>query len=397
MRLALWSPRPDEGGLGSLVPMLTGEVSIERVERTPETPPAVDLDLFHVADDPTHAFVHHALRTRPGIVILEDWNLHRLVHAESAGSGDAAGYRREARHAHGELGAFVARQVLRGLGGRLPTLVPMNERVMAAALGVVATCAAVRDRVATRLPDRPLLLLPLAFASPLPLPDPSQARARRGLDAGPLVVLALHPAADAGPDERVAGALTRLCEAAPGVRVRWLGDDDPDLDRGLAAADVVVALEDPARHGLRPAVARAVAAGRPTLVSAGSGAAQELPAGVAAHVPPGHREQGALLDLLRGLLSDPARRERMGERARAFASARHDPAPMSQALLDLVRAVGPVAAAERSAFAARRAAGATLAGIARDEVAWAARELGLVDLPDDVIPLATGLFREEAP
>ena len=396
MRLALWSPGPDDGGPASLVPTLSQAATVERVGRAPETSPAADLHLYHVADDPAHAFVHRALRARPGIVILEDWNLHRLVHAESAGTGDEAGYRHEARHAHGEVGAFVARQVLGGLGGRLPSLVPMNERVMEAALGVVATSTALRDRVAARLPRRPVLHMPLAFASPPPLPEPSPVRAQWGIDEGRFVVLVLRTAFDSSPDERVAGALARLSDTDPRVAVRWAADDDPGFAQELAAADVVVALEDPVRDGLRPAVARAVAGGRPTLVSAGGGAARELPAGVVGHVPPGAHEQRALWALLRGLLRDPDRREQMSARASAFAAARRDPEPMGQALLDLVESLSPAASAEGRAFTARRSEEATLASLARAEVARGARELGVLELPEDVALLATGLFPEEA-
>ena len=57
---------------------------------------------------------------------------------------------------HGELGAFVARQVARGLGGTLPgALLVMNDRVLDAGLAFVATSEAVRLRLAGRLPHRP--------------------------------------------------------------------------------------------------------------------------------------------------------------------------------------------------------------------------------------------------
>jgi hypothetical protein len=160
MKVALWTPRRGDGGPVALVRALEDDAAITVVDGPRQTRPDVDLDLYHLDDDPVFAFVYRALRERPGVVLLDAWNLHRLVHAVTAGDGNEAAYRREARHAHGERGDFVARQVLAGLGGQLPTLVPFNERVMEGALGVVATSPTVRDRVAARLPARPVLLLP---------------------------------------------------------------------------------------------------------------------------------------------------------------------------------------------------------------------------------------------
>jgi hypothetical protein len=130
------------------------------VPEAPDAPPDADLHLYHVADDPAHGFVYRALLREPGLVVLEDWNLHRLVHAETAGRGDPAAYRREARRAHGDTGSFVAEQVLAGRGGALPSLVPLNDRVLEATLGLATTRADVRARAAARLGARPVVLLP---------------------------------------------------------------------------------------------------------------------------------------------------------------------------------------------------------------------------------------------
>ncbi len=126
----------------------------------------VDLDLYHLADDPRHGFVYRALLREPGLVILEHWNLHALVHAETVGRGDGEAYRREARRAHGPAGAFIAEQELRGQGGVLTTLLTLNERVLEASLGVVALTETVAAQARRRLRERPLLSLPLGSGDP---------------------------------------------------------------------------------------------------------------------------------------------------------------------------------------------------------------------------------------
>jgi hypothetical protein len=157
VRLALWTAQPERWpGLAA-----AGDDSVALVCAEDASPLAADLDLYHLRDDPAFAFVLRALVARPGVVLLEQWGLHQLVHAETAGRGDTAGYLREARRCAGARGHFVARQVLRGLGGALLSLIALNDGVLDAALAVIARDAALRARLARVVRDRPLLELSL--------------------------------------------------------------------------------------------------------------------------------------------------------------------------------------------------------------------------------------------
>lgn len=212
MRLALWTPRPGAGWVADLAPHLAREATVALVAQEPSAAPAADLSVYDIADDPAHGFVYRALRREPGLVLLDDWNLHRLVHAETVGRGDEAAYRREARRAHGETGTFVAEQVLAGRGGALPTLLPLNDRVLEASLALATTSDTVRTLAAARLARRPVVRLPpdaaLAAAALVALvrsvlADQDRLRAEVLADRGPegtLLALALdelRPAAHA--------------------------------------------------------------------------------------------------------------------------------------------------------------------------------------------------------
>jgi len=105
VRLALWTPRPDAAWIAALLPLLRREAAVEVVAGEAGRAPEADLDLYHVADDLAHVFVHHALCLRPGVVLLADWGLHRLARAATA--GDAAAYLAEARRAHGERSYLI--------------------------------------------------------------------------------------------------------------------------------------------------------------------------------------------------------------------------------------------------------------------------------------------------
>jgi hypothetical protein len=161
VRVALWTPAPEAAWVRSLAARLGSGLELAVVSAEPPERPPVEIDLYHVAGAPAYGFVYRALLGRPGIVLLAEWNLHALVHAETAGRGDADAYRREARRGHGDTGAFVARQVLAGLGGALPALVAMNQRVLDASLALVAFDADLARRAGERLAGRRVLHVPL--------------------------------------------------------------------------------------------------------------------------------------------------------------------------------------------------------------------------------------------
>jgi hypothetical protein len=388
VRFALWTPRRDAAWVEALVPLLEREVRVEVVSGG-DRPRGETLDLYHVADDPAHAFVHRELCRRPGIVLLADWSLNSLARACALERG-AGAYVAEARRDHGTLGAFVARQVERGLGGELPSLLSMNGRVLDASLGLVAFTGFVLSRARARLPGRPVVHLPLDFVGP-PAEQPPRGDARGALGVSTNDVLVALLSA---PGDRAATALSAVRAAEPGLQVRAWPADPAAGALLLAAADVAVALEHAPRGGLPSQLVRAVVAGVPTLVSAGTGAAVDLPEGVAVRVSPGPTEAAELEALLLRLVRDRPLRERVGALARAHADARRDPATAARAFLALAAEVERSSERPHRAFLARQAGEGTLLASALDEARWAARSLGLAELPPGIEPLVTPLLQE---
>lgn len=383
MRLALWTPCPDAAWVAALLPLLRREAEVAIVPGEEGRAPGAELPLYHVADDPAHAFVHRALRRRPGVVLLADWGLSRLALASAA--GDVRAYLAEARRAHGERGTFVARQVARSLGGELlPTLLTLNDRVLEASLGLVAFTEYVRVRAAARLPGRPVAHLPLDFVGRGEALPPRGA-ARRALSIPENAALVLTLSAESA---RVLGRVR------PGGRVlvRPWPDREEEASFVLAAADVAVSLEYPPRGSLHPPLVRALAAGLPALVSAGTAADAEMADGIVVKVSPGTTEAAELAALLDRLLGDAALRRRVGALARAHADARRDPAPAASALLALARDVLRPAPETRRAPAADRVEEGTLAAWALEEVRGEGRDLGLVGLSLGLEPLVLPLF-----
>ena len=160
MRVNVWSPLPPSpSGIADYVaeslPALARHLDLCVVAEAPEavapslrerfplvTPAAAseaDLNLYHLGNSPPHAWVYRAACARPGVAVLHDWSLHHLVLRETVERGEVSAYLREMRRAHGETGTFVGRQVARALGGDLlPSLFPLNDRVLEGSLAVVS-------------------------------------------------------------------------------------------------------------------------------------------------------------------------------------------------------------------------------------------------------------------
>ncbi len=156
MRLALWTAAP-AGWPAALAAAATADAEVVLVSQ--DVHARADLHVYQLSASPACGFVYRALLREPGLVVLEDAQLHDLVYAETVGRGVAAAYRREMRRAHGPAGAFVARQVLEGRGGALTSLTPLHARVLEACLGLVATREDLALRLRPALPGRPVAVL----------------------------------------------------------------------------------------------------------------------------------------------------------------------------------------------------------------------------------------------
>jgi glycosyltransferase involved in cell wall biosynthesis len=127
-------------------------------------------------------------------------------------------------------------------------------------------------------------------------------------------------------------------QAASPPRVKWVPRfvTDPELAACVARADLVVlpylAAE---RFDFSGVLATALAFGKPAVIADVGGFAEVALAGAAQLVPPG--DAGALVDVLRVLLSDPQARERLAEGARAAAAGQYSWGEAAERTLALYR------------------------------------------------------------
>ncbi len=441
MRLAVWSPLPPSpSGIADYVaeqlPALARHVDVTCVVEDPAevdpgvadtcsvvsaaSPPSCDLDVYHLGNSPSHAYVYRAACARPGVAVLHEWSLHHMLLGETVERGDPASYLREMRRCYGETGSFVGRQVAIGLGGDvLPSLFPLCERPIESSLAVVGLTRFVCSRTATRLRGRPVLHLPHHVSLPLePLPSRAAARAALNLPKDAIIVTAPGLATSLKSLDVAVRTLGRLRERYATLHFVVAGDLEPqlrladwaeaaglgsaiqmtgrlplaDLVRHIVAADVVLCLRFPTHGEISGVLLRTLGVGRPALVTAGTPATDEFPEGVVVPVDPSTGEEAELLALLDRLLSDAQLRGAMGELAREHVRAEHD---LEAGVTRLCTFLADVATRrdELLSYVEVRGTGeGSIAAYLRDEVRFAAIELGLPELPPEVEKVLVDLF-----
>ena len=353
MKVAYFSPMPPEAsGIADysalLLPALRRHADVEVVKRRAKRPPrGVDLSVYHIGNNPdAHGWILDALRRAPGLVVLHDFVLHHLVAGVTIGRRDGHGYLDAMEREHGVVGRLLAHGVL---DKRLPPLwearpeeFPLAGEVLRLATGLVVHSRYVAERARAVGFEGRIAQIPHPA-----WPDPGVAAA--DLAAEPLI----GAFGNVNASKRVPQlleAFARIRAERPGARLLLVGATSPgfDLDRRLqrlglpadgilregyvdeprlwalmAACDIHVALRSPTMGETSGTVIRALALGKPLVVT-DAGWFSELPDDVALKVSVGDREVDDLAAALRLLAERPDARASMGAAARRLAAGPHE-------------------------------------------------------------------------
>jgi len=319
-----------------------------------------DMAVYHMGNSLFHQPIYAALRRYPGVTVLHELVLHNLIARTTVEAGDFPAYAREVAYEQGAAGAARARQGM----PLLPFEWPLCGRVIDASVGLVVHSHAAQREILRHCPwARVARIDHLAF--PLPPRDAGEARARLGLPADAFVVatcgyLAPHKRLDlvlqafarlrrrhadalwlvAGEPAPGCGGLEKEIERAGlGGAVRQLGYLPIDgLWDALAAADVCVSLRQPTAGEASGSVLRAMALGRPTIVS-DVGWYAELPADTCVRIRHDGTEVEQLADWLERWYHREDERRQVGQRARAYVAQACAPERIARQYVDFVAEV----------------------------------------------------------
>jgi glycosyltransferase involved in cell wall biosynthesis len=155
MRVAYYSPLPpSRSGIADYSTLLLPELR-ERTEivvaQEGKRAPDADVALYHLGNDPdAHGWILDALNKRPGVVVLHEYVLHHLIAGATIGRGNARGYldamERELGVAGRLLGLGVLDNLLPLLWETQPERFPLSGVVLDQAAGLIVHSNYVAER-----------------------------------------------------------------------------------------------------------------------------------------------------------------------------------------------------------------------------------------------------------
>jgi glycosyltransferase involved in cell wall biosynthesis len=397
MKVAYFSPLPPERtGISEyselLLPALRRRIEADVVPRGRTAPADADVCLYHVGNNPdAHGWIVEALRRRPGVVVLHDFVLHHLVAGLTLGRRDGPGYLGAMQREAGVAGRLLAHGVLDGVVPPLwevrPEDFPLAGEVLEHAAkpggGLIVHSRYVAERAVAAGYDGRLWRIPHpAWPDPgVPaedVPGEPVVGSFGNINASkriPQLLEAFAALRTAHPDARLllvgADLDARLSELPAGVeRIDYV--DEPRLWALMGACDVCVSLRAPTMGETSGSVIRALALGKPLVVS-DVGWFAELPDEVALKVPVDAHEAETLGAALELLAANDRARTAMGDAARAYVAAEHD----------LDRSAEAYVAALEEATGAEAVRDAVVG-----EVAEAAGQVGIADESEEAAEIA---------
>jgi glycosyltransferase involved in cell wall biosynthesis len=362
VRVAYVSPLPPErSGIADysalLLPSLQSRTEVDPVKHgARRLPRGVDVAVYHIGNNPeAHGWIVDLMgryhERTPALVVLHDFVLHHLVAGITVGRGDAEAYRAKLHAEAGVVGRLLGHAVVDGL---IPPLwevraedFPLAGAVLELADAAVAHSHYVRDRIrATGYPE-PVHVIPMpVWPDPPVEPDAAVASLGASVVIGSVgylnpskripQLLAAFARLHAARSDSVlvlAGSVSRGLELES-----WLSRHRLELGRHviridhvperrlwalLAAFDVCVSLRAPTMGETSGMALRALALGRPLVVS-DLGWFAELPDAVAAKVPVGESEVEVLESVLMALAGDAGKRAAMGTEGAEYVRREHD-------------------------------------------------------------------------
>jgi glycosyltransferase involved in cell wall biosynthesis len=352
VKVALFSPMPPErSGIADysalLVPALQRRCEIVVVKRGAKKPPrGTDLCVYQIGNNPdAHGWIVEALRRTPGIVVLHDFVLHHLVAGLTIGRRDGHGYLDAMEREGGVVGRLLGHAVL---DKRIPPLwenrpedFHLAGEVLDLATGLIVHSRYVRDRALAAGFVGPIFVVPHpAFPAPAPPTADVAGQPLFGtfgnVNSSKRVPQLLEAFARVHREHPATGLLL-VGATSPGFdldrRLQRLGLDGEGLVREgyvdelrlwslMGACDVHVSLRSPTMGETSGTAIRALALGKPLIVS-DVGWFAELPDEVALKVPVGDDEVETLVAALGLLASRPDVRAAMGAAASELTREQH--------------------------------------------------------------------------
>lgn len=313
-----------------LLPALRQHIEVIAVSDPLSHPPlpTPHTRLYHLGNNPHHAWIYAEAMRTPGVIVLHDLVLHHLIVEMTLARGDVEGYVAALEANHGQAGAAWARGRAAGLHSEMGNfLMPASVDVANRSRAVIVHNRYAADRLRSFGVTAPIHVVPHPFEpQPLARGRRDDVRARHGFGANDRVIGLFGFLTSAKRAEVVLAAFAQARGRDPHLRLLAVGEPAPNVDvealRGdgitftgyvadeefaayFAAVDRLVNLRYPSAGETSGTLIRAFEAGKPVAVSDYAQFA-EFPDDCVVKIPFGDGEVAALSDFFVRELNDPA-------------------------------------------------------------------------------------------
>ena len=322
-----------------------------------------DLPLYHIGNSAEyHEEIYRTLLRYPGVVVLHDCDLYQFIIQRSLGlHGHLHELARDLGLSQGMSGYRCAQSIAAGDCDPAAVRWPLFDRAVRISLGTIVHSAYARDRILHAVPEACVVHIPLISDS---RPRASDVQLDFGWPKDAVVFASLGHVGRYKQIDLSLRAFERLQAEFPEVRYLLVGgtlDDSAELQRlvaelglgdlvrhlgfvpdfqtfvdWIAACDVVVTLRNPTMGETSGSALRALSAGRPLIVF-DHGWYSELPDDVAVKVDV--MDEEGLLDAMRDLVRNTARRLEMGRNAESYVQRTHQTESVSTRYMDFLHEI----------------------------------------------------------
>ena len=321
-----------------------------------------DASIYQMGNSLFHTYVRDSLLRFSGVTVLHDVMLHHFAVERMLETDNASLYVREMAYAHGQAGAVLARDAIRGRRPYPIFDIALHERAVDASRSVIVHSRYAAREIQKSRPDAVVSCVPMIESMPSGVPSEALVRSLRerlAIPSDAFVVASFGRLAQPKRIDRLMEAILRLQTRKPNIICLLVGDVAPLFDlqaliqsSGVASrvictghlsseefcaafylADVAVNLRFPTAGETSASAIQLLGHGVPLLVSE-IGAFSELPNDVCIKIPVGECEVEALEIALHALAINPVLRTAMGQAARRFVAESHSPGRVMHGYLE---------------------------------------------------------------
>jgi glycosyltransferase involved in cell wall biosynthesis len=259
-----------------------------------------DLIVYQLGNAACHEYMWAYLVRHPGLAVLHDGELHHARAHQLLERKRDTDYRRELRHSHPDASPGIAGLVINGLATTLLYLYPLIGAVAETARGIAVHNEWLAGDLRERFPETVVQTIRMGVPDPRRAPDlapnaaaPDSVRRKHGIAPDAVVFAAFGGVT---PEKRIAPTLrafSAMIERQPRSHLLLVGRavshydaaaeaerlgirdrvtltgyvDDRELPRYLDATDVALCLRWPSSRETSGSWLRALAAGKPTIIT----------------------------------------------------------------------------------------------------------------------------------